>query len=102
MKYKFLGSSDKGLFEWFMQRVSGAVICGVIVIHFFSMIRDGEVGLDKLITGPLLVFGIFHTFNGFKMILDDFVNNTVVRTVFIGIFWILSIILIILGLHILL
>lgn len=102
MKYKFIGSSDKGLFEWFMQRVSGVIILIVITIHFFSMIQDGEIGMDKLITGPLLVFGIFHTFNGFKMILDDFVTNTVLRTVFIGIFWILAIVLVILGLHILL
>ena len=102
MKYKFIGSSDKGLFEWFMQRVSGVIILIVITIHFFSMIQDGEIGMDKLITGPLLVFGIFHTFNGFKMILDDFITNTVLRTVLIGVFWILAIVLVILGLHILL
>ena len=102
MKYKFLGSSDKGLFEWFMQRVSGIVIFIVILIHFFSMVSEGDLGIDKLIAGPLLVFGIFHTFNGFKMILDDFVNSPVWRTIWIGIFWILGVTLIILGLHILL
>ncbi len=100
MSYKYLGSSNKGLFEWFLQRVSGAAIAVVIFIHFFSMIKGGEFGLDKLIAGPLLIFGIFHTFNGFKMILDDFIDNPVWRTILLGIFIILGTTLGIIGLHI--
>jgi len=67
MSDKYLGSSNKGLFEWFLQRVSGVAIAIVIFIHFFSMIKGGDIGLDKLVAGPLLIFGLFHTFNGFKM-----------------------------------
>jgi len=34
--YKFNGSSDSGLFEWLMQRISGAILIIVIAVHFFQ------------------------------------------------------------------
>ncbi len=100
MRYKFLGSSNKGLGEWFFQRVTGVVIAIVIFIHFFSMANEGDLGLDKIIAGPLLIFGLFHTFNGFKMILDDYVESTGWRLFWLGVFSVFAITLAIIGLNI--
>lgn len=89
--YKFNGSSDSGLFEWLLQRVSGVILIIVIAIHFFSMIKSGEWGLKSLVLGPLFAFGIFHTMNGFKMITDDYVSSTTWRAIIFAIYWIVGV-----------
>ncbi len=100
MRYKFIGSSNKGVGEWFLQRATGVIITIVIFIHYFAMSKGNDIGLDKIISGPLLIFGLFHTFNGFKMILDDYVKKTGWRLFWLGVFVILGVILAIVGLNI--
>ncbi|KAA0257942.1 succinate dehydrogenase [Deferribacter autotrophicus] len=98
--YKFMGSSDRGVFEWLMQRISGVILILVIFIHFFSMIKSGEWGLKKIVLGPLFAFGIFHTLNGFKMITDDYVSSPIWRAIILAIYWIVGITLAILALSV--
>lgn len=98
--YRYTGHSDSGLLEWLLQRVSGIVLILVVAIHFFSMLKDGEWGLQKIVLGPVLAFGIFHTLNGFKMITDDYVSNSTWRAVILGIYWIAGITLGILALSV--
>jgi succinate dehydrogenase / fumarate reductase membrane anchor subunit len=96
-QFKFNGSSDSGVFEWLMQRISGVILILVIFIHFFSMLKSGDWGLRKMVLGPLFAFGIFHTFNGFKMITDDYVSNTTWRAIILAIYWIVGVTLAILA-----
>ncbi|MEC9493014.1 succinate dehydrogenase, hydrophobic membrane anchor protein [Flexistipes sp.] len=88
--YKFVGSSDSGVFEWLLQRISGVIMIVVIFIHFFSMLSTGAWGLQKIVLGPLFIFGVFHTMNGFKMITDDYVSNSTWRAILFGIYWIVG------------
>lgn len=99
-QFKFNGSSDSGVFEWLLQRISGVILILVIFIHFFSMIKSGDWGLKKIILGPLFAFGIFHTMNGFKMITDDYVESKVWRAVILGIYWVVGITLAVLALSV--
>ncbi|MCX8084637.1 MAG: succinate dehydrogenase [Calditerrivibrio sp.] len=89
--YKFNGSSDSGLFEWLLQRISGVILIVVIAIHFFSMIKSGQWGLKSIVLGPLFAFGIFHTMNGFKMITDDYVSSTIWRAIILAVYWIVGV-----------
>jgi len=98
--YRYTGHSDSGVFEWLLQRVSGVILILVIAIHFFSMIKSGEWGLQKIVLGPLMAFAIFHTFNGFKMITDDYVSSSTWRAVILGIYWIAGTALAILALSV--
>jgi len=98
--YKYTASSNKGVFEWLMQRISGIILMIVIAIHFFSMLKSGDWGLKTIVVGPLFVFGIFHTLNGFKMITDDYVSSPGWRAIIYGIYWIVGIALSIIALSI--
>ena len=98
--YKFMGSGDRGVFEWLLQRVSGVILILVIFIHFFSMIKSGDWGLKKIVLGPLFAFGIFHTLNGFKMITDDYVSSAIWRAIILAIYWIVGITLAVLAMSV--
>lgn len=95
--YKYMGTSDAGTIGWIMQRVSGVILILVIFTHFFSMIKGGAAGMMQIVTGPIAAFGVFHTFNGFKMITDDYVAGNGWRAVLYGIYWFLGIALVILA-----
>ncbi|PLX66814.1 MAG: succinate dehydrogenase [Denitrovibrio sp.] len=95
--YKYMGTSDAGTIGWLMQRVSGIILILVVFVHFFSMIKGGEAGMMQIIVGPVAAFGVFHTFNGFKMITDDYVPGEGWRAVIYGAYWILAISLVILA-----
>ncbi len=61
------------------------------------MIKGGEAGMMQIIVGPVAAFGVFHTFNGFKMITDDYVSSAGWRAVIYGVYWVLAISLVILA-----
>ncbi|MCD8552724.1 succinate dehydrogenase [Seleniivibrio sp.] len=98
--YKYNGTSDAGTIGWIMQRVSGIILILVVFTHFFSMLKGGEAGMMQIVTGPIAAFGVFHTFNGFKMITDDYVASAGWRGVIYGIYWLLGIALVILAVKI--
>ncbi|MGE4318781.1 MAG: succinate dehydrogenase [Deferribacterales bacterium] len=95
--YKYMGTGDAGTIGWIMQRVSGIILILVIFVHFFSMIKGGAAGMMQIVVGPITAFGVFHTFNGFKMITDDYVASAGWRGVIYGIYWVLGISLVILA-----
>ena len=95
--YKYMGTSDAGTIGWIMQRVSGIILILVIFVHFFSMLKGGAAGMMQIVVGPIAAFGVFHTFNGFKMITDDYVASRGWRGVIYGIYWVLGISLVILA-----
>lgn len=95
--YKYMGTSDAGTVGWLMQRVSGVILLLVVFVHFFSMIKSGSAGMMQIVLGPVAAFGVFHTFNGFKMITDDYVASAGWRGVIYGVYWVLAIALVILA-----
>lgn len=75
MAYKYTGTGNSGTFAWLMQRISGIVvaICGLFIFYQLSF-GDGGHGLDTWLLVPVLFFGVWHAFSGFKMITDDYVQ----------------------------
>lgn len=98
IRYKYNGTGNNGTLAWLMQRISGLILILVVLVHFFSMLKGGELGMKQFILGPVLAFAVFHTANGFKMITDDYVASTVWRGVLYAIYWIGAIVLLTLGL----
>jgi succinate dehydrogenase / fumarate reductase membrane anchor subunit len=47
---------------------------------------------------PILVFGLWHTFSGFKMITDDYVENVKLRFILNVLYWFVGVALLSLGL----
>lgn len=99
-KYKFMGTSNSGTFAWLMQRVSGVILILVVLTHFFSMMKGGEYGMMQVVLAPVIAFGLFHTFNGFKMITDDYVSSPGWRGIILGAYWIFGITLAILAIKV--
>jgi succinate dehydrogenase / fumarate reductase membrane anchor subunit len=98
--YKFMGSGNSGTFSWLMQRVSGIILILVVFTHFFSMLKGGSLGMAQVVLGPVIAFGLFHTFNGFKMITDDYVSSAGWRGILLGVYWVAGIALAILAIKV--
>lgn len=97
-RYKYNGTGNNGTLAWLLQRISGVILILVILTHFFSMLKGTEIGMQGYVVGSILVFATYHTMNGFKMVTDDYVSSTVWRGILYGIYWILGVALVILGL----
>lgn len=95
--YKFMGSSNTGTFSWLMQRISGIILILVIFAHFFGKVYDAGFAAEGFILYPVAAFGLFHTFNGFKMVTDDYVASAGWRAVIFGAYWMLGVTLFVLA-----
>jgi succinate dehydrogenase / fumarate reductase membrane anchor subunit len=106
--FQYKGSSNSGTFAWLMQRISGFVLLFIIFLHIFhkdyekkmyaiSFIKEAEWGIMRAPLAILLGFGIYHAFNGFKMITDDYVKSPLWRAVLLTLYWTFGIFLLILG-----
>ncbi|MDY6821811.1 MAG: succinate dehydrogenase [Deferribacterota bacterium] len=107
-KFQFKGSSDNGVSSWLLQRITGFTLLFVIALHIFHrdyekfmysipFIKNMEWALMRAPLAILLGFGLFHAFNGFKMITDDYISNTTWRSVLLLIYWTIGVTLFILG-----
>ncbi|MDR2868890.1 MAG: succinate dehydrogenase [Deferribacteraceae bacterium] len=99
MKYKYNGTGNNGTFAWIMQRISGVVI-GIYGLVIFYQAMFAEAGMHNLslpLLLPLLIFGMWHTFSGFKMITDDYVASPTKRFVLFLIYWGVGIALLVIG-----
>ena len=98
-KYKYNGTGNNGTFAWVMQRVSGIVIaiCGVIVFWQLAFSEGGAHAITSWLLLPLLLFAVWHTFSGFKMITDDYVSCRTFRFVLFIIYWAVGIATIAMG-----
>ncbi|MDR0454055.1 MAG: succinate dehydrogenase [Deferribacteraceae bacterium] len=85
--YKYNGTGNSGVFAWLMQRVSGLVlaICGTVI--FCQIIFSEQHGFSAWLLAPVLGFGLWHTFSGFKMITDDYVSNEKLRFFLFFLYW---------------
>jgi succinate dehydrogenase / fumarate reductase membrane anchor subunit len=88
--YKYNGTGNTGSFAWLFQRISGIIIaiCGFIV--FFQLAFNGQDEMHSSASWllfPVLAFGLWHTFSGFKMITDDYVSCRTLRLVLQIVYW---------------
>lgn|SRR5690625_3716717 len=81
--------SNFELYSWFFMRVSGVVLLGIVLFHFFYM--HFVIGVDnidyhliaerwmnplwRIFDLALLVFAMTHGINGLRYILDDYLHS---------------------------
>jgi succinate dehydrogenase / fumarate reductase membrane anchor subunit len=71
-------------------------VCGTII--FFQLAFNGMHGLNTWLLFPILAFGLWHTFSGFKMITDDYVRCRALRFALLIAYWGFGVVLLGLGL----
>jgi succinate dehydrogenase / fumarate reductase membrane anchor subunit len=99
MRYKYTGTGNSGSFAWLMQRISGIVIAIWGTIVFFQLaFKGGHDQANTLLLFPVLAFGLWHTFSGFKMITDDYVKCRALRFTLLILYWGFGVVLFGLGL----
>jgi succinate dehydrogenase / fumarate reductase membrane anchor subunit len=97
--YKYRGPGNNGQFAWLMQRISGLVMVALGAVVFYQLtFGEGSHALDAWLLLPVLVFGIWHTFSGFKMITDDYVENVKLRFILNVLYWFIGVALLSFGL----
>jgi succinate dehydrogenase / fumarate reductase membrane anchor subunit len=109
--FQYRGSSDNGTLSWLLQRLTAFVLFFIIFLHIFhrdyekamysvSFVKGAEWGLMRAPLAILLGFGLFHAFNGFKMISDDYIKSDKWRAFLLLIYWTLGVVLFILGISV--
>ncbi len=92
-----MGFYSGGAVHWFLQRVSGAVLFVLLVIHFWitHYFPGGELSYQnvalrlsqpgwKLVYLVFLVLCIYHGLNGLWIILQDYMRNDSLRLLIFG------------------
>jgi succinate dehydrogenase / fumarate reductase membrane anchor subunit len=89
--YKYNGTGNNGTFAWLFQRVSGiaVAICGTVI--FYQLMFSGGHNFNGWLLLPVVIFGLWHTFSGFKMITDDYISCSKIRVVLLTLYWIAGI-----------
>lgn len=104
------GIGSGGAFAWFFQRISGAFLLAALLAHFWVLhySHNGEVTFQivaqrlatplwKMIDLSFLVLAIIHGFNGFLMVIHDYVHNSNWRLVLVALIWVVGILLVVMG-----
>jgi len=107
------GIRSGGAFGWFFQRITGAVLLITLLVHFWVLHfhptgEFGEITYDivmQRLSSPLwktldlifLVFGLYHGMNGVILVVNDYLRNSTVRVVLIGLLWVAAIWFLIIG-----
>lgn len=93
--YKYTGTGNNGTIAWILQRISAIVLVIALGYHLLGKLMtkgnsDFFTGTNKFLMGALLVFILFHAFNGLKMITDDYVSKPGTRFILSLIYWLLG------------
>ena len=107
---KYMGSGKSGAFEWLFQRVSGAALAVILLLHFALMqyVGDGPVTYAKVayrLASPyykawellFLVLALYHAMNGVKLLIDDYVSAPGWRIFLTSLNWIATLAFLIFG-----
>lgn len=112
MKGRNFGTGSGGAFNWFFQRITGAVLLITLLVHFwvlhFAPSADSEITFQTVmarLNHPLwrtfdllfLVFGLYHGMNGCILVLNDYVQKRNVRLAIVSLLWVGVIFLLIMG-----
>jgi succinate dehydrogenase hydrophobic membrane anchor protein len=104
------GIGSGGAFAWFFQRISGAFLLLALLAHFWVLhyASDGQVTFQMVaerLSTPLwktidlgfLIMAIIHGFNGFIMVIHDYIHSHNLRLVLVSLVWVAGILLWIMG-----
>ncbi len=104
------GIGSGGSFAWFFQRISGVFLLFALLAHCWVLhySGDGEVTfrmvaerlaspLWKTVDLTFLVLAIVHGFNGFVMVIHDYIHHHSTRLVMVSLVWIAGILIGLLG-----
>jgi len=106
------GIRSGGAFGWFMQRITGAVLLLALLAHFwvlhFFPPSHGNITYETVmqrLQNPawrtvdllFLVFGLYHGMNGIIIVINDYIRNSGVRTLLVGVLWVATIWFLIIG-----
>ena len=104
------GIGSGGAFAWFFQRISGVFLLAALLAHFWVLhySHEGEVTFQivaqrlstpiwKMIDLSFLVLAIIHGFNGFIMVIHDYVHHHNLRLALVGLVWVVGILVAVLG-----
>ncbi|MBM3326869.1 MAG: succinate dehydrogenase, hydrophobic membrane anchor protein [Calditrichaeota bacterium] len=107
-----IGLRSGGAFNWFFQRVTGAVLLITLLIHFWALhffgTPTGEITYESVmqrLQHPLwrgidmlfLVAALFHAMNGLTLLANDYVRAKGWRIAIIGSLWVAAIFYLIVG-----
>ena len=106
------GIRSGGAFNWFFQRISGAMLLLTLlahfwVIHFFPP-AHGEITFEsvmqrlqhpawKTIDLSFLIFALYHGMNGVFMVVHDYVHSNGLRILITAILWVVALWLLVFG-----
>ena len=104
--YKYTGTGNNGTIAWALQRISAIVLFFVLGYHLYGKISNKaglaeSDGSNGILVSTLLVFLLFHGFNGLKMVTDDYVSRKGTRFVLYFIYWALALLLLWMGMSLL-
>lgn len=82
-------TSNSGAIEWYLQRITGAILFFQVLFHFgvYHFIEGvGNISYDlaiarlanpwwKAFEFSFLIFSLYHGMNGIKMIIDDYITS---------------------------
>ena len=104
------GFGSGGAFHWFVQRVSGAVLVILLLVHFLLIhyVPVGDVTYQKVmvrLSQPgwklfymlFLVVGLYHGMNGIWIVVQDYVSRSLWRVTILGLLMVVGLILFMLG-----
>ncbi len=107
-----IGVRSGGAFNWFFQRITGAVLIITLLVHFWVLhfygAEHGEITYEtvmKRLQNPLwrsidllfLVVAIYHALNGLVLEIHDYIRAKGLRVALIGTLWIIAILYLIVG-----
>jgi len=107
------GLHSGGAFQWFFQRITGAVLLLILighfwVLHFFPQGQHGVITYDIVmnrLNNPFwrtfdlmfLVFGIYHGMNGVTLLIHDYVHAKGWRMALVGTLWVAAVFFLLIG-----
>ncbi len=96
------GAGSGGAFDWYLQRISGAILLLALIAHFwvlhFFPPQHGEITFESVMQrlqhpvwkGIDLLFltaGIFHGMKGVLIVVNDYLHNPRWRMFIVGLVW---------------
>ena len=98
------------MFGWVFQRVSGIALAVILALHFvvIHFTSSGNIDYASVMTrmaSPFwkgldlgfLYLALFHSVNGFKILIDDYIHQPVLRLVLESLNWLLAFVLAVYG-----
>jgi len=112
MNNRETGIGSGGAVNWFIQRITGAVLLITLLIHFwvlhFFAPAHGEITYESVmlrLSHPLwrtidlifLVVGLYHGANGVLLVIHDYVRQPMVRMALVGTLFVAALIFLVIG-----